>query len=1065
MHTFNAEGSEKFVFLLSTRAGGLGINLATADIVVLYDSDWNPQMDLQAQDRAHRIGQKKQVQVFRFVTEDSIEEKILEKAEIKLRLDAMVIQSGKLNKHNKMSKDDMVEMIRYGADRVLRAGNTNNGTVTDADIDAILQKGEQKTKDMRSKLDSHMGTIKFSLDGNIQGNALSTENQDGDELLSAINQKAQEMLLLESLQDSVGKRQRKVKHMEGYNVADWHRQLLAVPKVHKSLLLKPHRVPKMSDYQFYSTTRIEQLIDKEQRFWNKHCQDADPPALSGLSEAEIKELETLIEDGFTWNRNDFRAFVRANERFGRDNVDKISSHVPGKSPEEVKRYHAVFWKEGRYKEIATGDKIEQQIAKGEAKLEKTAKLRKIMKFLLKGYTSRQQVASTLPIKYKGAQKGRGFFGLLGRLGCYIVMIMFFLVVALMHCTTGVKGTQKQQHHTVLDGFTPKFSADGLLSSLVWGERPLILQEGGRVSGGQNTWLHSTARGNEGWELTLTNGTKKLEGNSVISKQLLGQRQGAAQVCFKTTSLKVTDDWQFGANEPTAVINITVQNLLADSISVRIPVLLAGLQLGSAHPGGKMFQLTPRFGGLLQKNYSSVLNDHYVKYPTSIGTYSPVFAVGDDDASDTHVGGLFGGSEAGPSSSLTVGVSWTSPLLHPDGEDGAFVELAAHDKFVHDPALRTYLNVQLAAGETKSFTTVFAAAAAGSSDPNAALGVLQPYKQWFQDTYGTTPSYCPAGALHWVHTANQARRIKRFDEASSRFLPGTTLQQLLFDQTSEQAYDSASKAGYTHLGVWRTAINSTFLTQDGKQQSFNPVVEAIDPYLDAGPNPLPVISKAQQHLPSNMSLLWFFRPCTDIVGAKITYSGPTPTIIRGVDTGTNGVNLLNKTQRETALTRMAFFVETLGVKAFYLDQMGCPGGFTFIRDALQRWPDVFFAKEGNNDVASLLTPQLPEIKMSNQEATALGIPAFDPSNSLLIRWLTPLATYYGGTFDVVLTAEERRQMLQSSQGYQVATGEIPLSSPAAPTFDTDAQLAQHNRVSRWQSYGKALGCPSPVKIAP
>eukprot|EP00462_Mataza_sp_D1_P009603 CAMPEP_0175170234 /NCGR_PEP_ID=MMETSP0087-20121206/30095_1 /TAXON_ID=136419 /ORGANISM="Unknown Unknown, Strain D1" /LENGTH=1207 /DNA_ID=CAMNT_0016460833 /DNA_START=1 /DNA_END=3624 /DNA_ORIENTATION=- len=410
MHTFNAEGSEKFVFLLSTRAGGLGINLATADIVVLYDSDWNPQMDLQAQDRAHRIGQKKQVQVFRFVTEDSIEEKILEKAEIKLRLDAMVIQSGKLNKHNKMSKDDMVEMIRYGADRVLRAGNTNNGTVTDADIDAILQKGEQKTKDMRSKLDSHMGTIKFSLDGNIQGNALSTENQDGDELLSAINQKAQEMLLLESLQDSVGKRQRKVKHMEGYNVADWHRQLLAVPKVHKSLLLKPHRVPKMSDYQFYSTTRIEQLIDKEQRFWNKHCQDADPPALSGLSEAEIKELETLIEDGFTWNRNDFRAFVRANERFGRDNVDKISSHVPGKSPEEVKRYHAVFWKEGRYKEIATGDKIEQQIAKGEAKLEKTAKLRKIMKFLLKGYTSRQQVASTLPIKYKGAQKGRGFSG-------------------------------------------------------------------------------------------------------------------------------------------------------------------------------------------------------------------------------------------------------------------------------------------------------------------------------------------------------------------------------------------------------------------------------------------------------------------------------------------------------------------------------------------------------------------------------------------------------------------------------------------------------------------------------
>ena len=55
MDEFNAEGSSKFCFLLSTRAGGLGINLATADIVILYDSDWNPQVDLQAMDRAHRI--------------------------------------------------------------------------------------------------------------------------------------------------------------------------------------------------------------------------------------------------------------------------------------------------------------------------------------------------------------------------------------------------------------------------------------------------------------------------------------------------------------------------------------------------------------------------------------------------------------------------------------------------------------------------------------------------------------------------------------------------------------------------------------------------------------------------------------------------------------------------------------------------------------------------------------------------------------------------------------------------------------------------------------------------
>lgn len=60
---FNAEGSQDFCFLLSTRAGGLGVNLATADTVVIFDSDWNPQNDLQAQARAHRIGQTKQVQI------------------------------------------------------------------------------------------------------------------------------------------------------------------------------------------------------------------------------------------------------------------------------------------------------------------------------------------------------------------------------------------------------------------------------------------------------------------------------------------------------------------------------------------------------------------------------------------------------------------------------------------------------------------------------------------------------------------------------------------------------------------------------------------------------------------------------------------------------------------------------------------------------------------------------------------------------------------------------------------------------------------------------------------
>jgi SWI/SNF-related matrix-associated actin-dependent regulator of chromatin subfamily A protein 2/4 len=85
------------MFLLSTRAGGLGLNLQTADTVIIFDSDWNPQMDQQAEDRAHRIGQKKEVRVFVLVSVGSIEEVILERAKQKMGIDAKVIQAGLFN--------------------------------------------------------------------------------------------------------------------------------------------------------------------------------------------------------------------------------------------------------------------------------------------------------------------------------------------------------------------------------------------------------------------------------------------------------------------------------------------------------------------------------------------------------------------------------------------------------------------------------------------------------------------------------------------------------------------------------------------------------------------------------------------------------------------------------------------------------------------------------------------------------------------------------------------------------------------------------------------------------
>ncbi|EPY88762.1 helicase, lymphoid-specific isoform 3-like protein [Camelus ferus] len=94
MHNFNTD-PDVFIFLVSTRAGGLGINLTAADTVIIYDSDWNPQSDLQAQDRCHRIGQTKPVVVYRLVTANTIDQKIVERAAAKRKLEKLIIHKSK----------------------------------------------------------------------------------------------------------------------------------------------------------------------------------------------------------------------------------------------------------------------------------------------------------------------------------------------------------------------------------------------------------------------------------------------------------------------------------------------------------------------------------------------------------------------------------------------------------------------------------------------------------------------------------------------------------------------------------------------------------------------------------------------------------------------------------------------------------------------------------------------------------------------------------------------------------------------------------------------------------
>ncbi|KAM9299290.1 chromodomain-helicase-DNA-binding protein 5 [Gastrophryne carolinensis] len=153
---FNAPGAQQFCFLLSTRAGGLGINLATADTVIIYDSDWNPHNDIQAFSRAHRIGQNKKVMIYRFVTRASVEERITQVAKRKMMLTHLVVRPGLGSKSGSMTKQELDDILKFGTEELFKddvEGDNKDGEDSsvihydDGAISKLLDRNQDATED------------------------------------------------------------------------------------------------------------------------------------------------------------------------------------------------------------------------------------------------------------------------------------------------------------------------------------------------------------------------------------------------------------------------------------------------------------------------------------------------------------------------------------------------------------------------------------------------------------------------------------------------------------------------------------------------------------------------------------------------------------------------------------------------------------------------------------------------------------------------------------------------------------------------------------------------------
>ncbi|XP_018083448.2 chromodomain-helicase-DNA-binding protein 5 isoform X3 [Xenopus laevis] len=187
---FNAPGAQQFCFLLSTRAGGLGINLATADTVIIYDSDWNPHNDIQAFSRAHRIGQNKKVMIYRFVTRASVEERITQVAKRKMMLTHLVVRPGLGSKSGSMSKQELDDILKFGTEELFKddvEGESIKKQIADqhcGTLTAYKKTGDNKDVEDSSVIHYDDAAISKLLDRN-QNATEDTDIQNMNEYLSS----------------------------------------------------------------------------------------------------------------------------------------------------------------------------------------------------------------------------------------------------------------------------------------------------------------------------------------------------------------------------------------------------------------------------------------------------------------------------------------------------------------------------------------------------------------------------------------------------------------------------------------------------------------------------------------------------------------------------------------------------------------------------------------------------------------------------------------------------------------------------------------------------------------
>uniref|UniRef100_A0A0N4ZT85 ISWI chromatin-remodeling complex ATPase ISW1 n=1 Tax=Parastrongyloides trichosuri TaxID=131310 RepID=A0A0N4ZT85_PARTI len=356
---FQSPKSKTFAFLISTRAGGLGITLTAADVVIFYDIDWNPQMDLQAADRAHRIGQKKEVKVFRIISEGTVDERIYETAEKKLRLDNLVIQKGRMNEMKKeMNKDDIMEIICKGIGE--NVSDTKDDENVEYDIEKILENSSKKFEEVKARLNAFSSAepqdnLVFDTVG-YKDNKFSLYNFEGNDYKALLQLNMEKM----DEETSVGLRQRRQRFVIEQQVKDEEKDIEKLNQKKMASLIRHPPFPKdfvqCKDY-FLCDNLYKELSDRYLAYYRKSVDFSYIPKgtinisddikekqaiidnAEPLTESEMQQMNDLKKKAFfsNWSTKDFTKIKGFMSSLGTD-YEKIHESMPEYDIDEIKRY-------------------------------------------------------------------------------------------------------------------------------------------------------------------------------------------------------------------------------------------------------------------------------------------------------------------------------------------------------------------------------------------------------------------------------------------------------------------------------------------------------------------------------------------------------------------------------------------------------------------------------------------------------------------------------------------------------------------------------------------------------